>query len=98
LAHVKFSQSHINTTEVILLQAFQIAHARQGDVEDRMYDVHMRLVARSDPEMHNYLDLSCQPTVNPDEDLDHYPQEVLDLCREDSDWETEPETEPEIEE
>ena len=54
----------------------------------------MRLLARSDPEMHNYLDLSCQPTVNPDEDLeDHYPQEVLDLCRDDSDWETDPETE-----
>ena len=58
-----------------------------------MYDVHMRLLARSDPEMHNYLDLSCQPTVNPDEDMDHYPPEVLDLCRDDSDWETDSETE-----
>ena len=81
-------------------QAFQIAHARQGDPEDRMYDVHMRLLARSDPEMHNYLDLSCQPKVV-DEDMEHYPQEVLDMCRDDySDWETDSdlETEPETEE
>ena len=79
-----------STTDVTLLQAFQIANARQGDVEDKNLDVFLRMVARSDPEMHNYLDLTVKPTVA---DEDHYPQEVLDLCRDDSEWETEPETE-----
>ena len=74
------------------VKAFQIAHARQDTVEHRNFDVFMRMIARSDPEMHAHLDLSCQPSVA---DEDSYPQEVLDLCRDsdDLDWETDYEIE-----
>ena len=43
------------------------------------------MIARSDPEMHRHLDLSAQPKPS----QQNYPQEVLELCVDETDSENE---------
>ena len=63
------------------LKSSQLDHAFQGDLRLRNLQTFQKLMARSDPEVHRYLDRQTLTAERQREDPDHYPAEVQALAR-----------------